>query len=403
MNEEKSMLYNESLGLDNQLCYLNEREQLELEKIALYSLGNERMVKLFVGRKELFYELKNIYKKIVERLSDSKALHIYSYEATSLLITAEDNITAEEFEAISADVLEYLNCISLNDIQLSYCCAVVINKNEPLHKAEKALKYGIENKLRYVEYTKMKQSIPDASEELNILQTIRDAISENLVVPYFQGIYDNKKKQFALYESLMRIQDKNGRIYYPDQFLPVAKEYNLYEELSIVMVKKVLGMFSDKDVCISVNLNVRDIYNREMIKTIFSALDKAERPSNFVFELVETEEVTDYDYIQQFSERVREKGAKIAIDDFGSGYSSLMHIIRIDADFIKIDGEIIRTICKDKKCREFVGIINFWCRSQKKSLIAEFAENAEIQEILEQMGVAYSQGYYFSKPEPWVS
>ena len=269
MNEEKSMLYNETLDLDNQLCYLNEREKLELTKIALYSLTNERMVKLFVGRKEIFYELKKFYKSIAERLSDNKSLHIYSYEATSLLIAAEDNITAKEFEAISADVLEYLNSISLNDIQLSYCCAVVINKNEPLHKAEKALKYCVENKLRYVEYTKMKQSIPDTSEELDILQTIRDAIDENLVVPYFQGIYDNKKKQFGLYESLMRIRDKNGRIYYPNQFLPIAKEYNLYEELSIVMVKKVLEMFSDKNVCISVNLNVRDIYNREMIKTIF--------------------------------------------------------------------------------------------------------------------------------------
>lgn len=402
MKTEKTMLYNEALGLDNQLCYLNEREQLGLEKIALYSLTNERMVKLFVGRKEIFFELKTIYRNVAEKLSDDKSIKIYSYESTALLLAANDNINAEDFQEKAAEILEYLNDISLNDIQLSYCCAVVINKNEPLHKAEKALKYGIENKIEYVDYTKMKQSIPDASEELHILQTIRDAIAENLVVPYFQGIYDNKKKQFGLYESLMRIQDKNGRIYYPNQFLPVAKEYNLYEDLSIVMVKKVLEMFSDKDVCISVNLNVRDIYNREMIKTIFSALDKAERPSNFVFELVETEAVTDYDYIRQFSERVREKGAKIAIDDFGSGYSSLMHIIRIDADFIKIDGEIIRTIYEDKKCREFVGIINFWCQSQKKSLIAEFAENAEIQEVLERMGVAYSQGYYFSKPEPWA-
>ena len=185
MNEEKSMLYNEMLDLDNQLCYLNEREKLGLTKIALYSLTNERMVKLFVGRKEIFFELKTIYRNVAKKLSDDKSIKIYSYESTALLLATNDNINGEDFQKKAAEILEYLNGISLNDIQLSYCCAVVINKNEPLHKAEKALKYGIENKLRYVEYTKMKQSIPDTSEELSILQTIRDAIDENLVAPLF--------------------------------------------------------------------------------------------------------------------------------------------------------------------------------------------------------------------------
>ncbi|MGN1102016.1 MAG: EAL domain-containing protein, partial [Huintestinicola sp.] len=55
---------------------------------------------------------------------------------------------------------------------------------------------------------------------------------------------------------------------------------------------------------------------------------------------VESEEVTDYQYIKEFADRIHEKNAKIAIDDFGSGFSNLMHIIRIDADFLKIDGEI---------------------------------------------------------------
>ncbi len=199
----------------------------------------------------------------------------------------------------------------------------------------------------------------------------------------------------------MRIADKDGRIYYPDKFLPVAKKYNLYEMLSVVMVKKVMEMFADSDVRVSINLNVRDLYDREIIKVIFDYLDKAAHPENFVFELVETEAVTDYCYLKQFADKIHEKNAKIAIDDFGSGFSNLMHILRIDADFLKIDGEIIRMICDDEKSMQFVGILSSWCSNQDTQVIAEYVENSEIQKNIENMGITYSQGYLFSKPQPW--
>lgn len=398
---KNSLLRNEALGLDNQFCYLSERENIHLNKIALYALGNEKMVKLFVGRKEIFEELKKVYGSVSERLNECGIVHIYSYETSSLLIAADEKISTDKFEKISEDTLKFLNSISLNDVRLSYQCAVVDDENAPLHKAETALQYGYEHNMSFVKYGQIADSIMDKTEEIHILQVIRDALSEERVVPYFQGIYDNIEKRFELYESLMRISDKNGKIYFPNQFLPVAKKYDLYELLSVAMVKKVMKMFLDSDVKVTVNLNVRDIYDREMIKVIFKYLNKATHPENFIFELVESEEVTDYQYIKEFADRIHEKKAKIAIDDFGSGFSNLMHIIRIDADFLKIDGEIIRSICDDEKCRQFVGIITSWCSNQQKQVIAEFVENEKIQGIIEEMGIRYSQGYYFSKPSPW--
>lgn len=398
---KSSLLRNEALGLDNQFCYLNERDSIKLNKIALYVLNNERMVKLFVGRKEIFEELKKVYSNVTERLNEQGIIHIYSYETSSLLIAADDKISTDSFEHIAEDTLRYLNSISLNEVKLSYQCAVVEDKNEPLHKAETALQYGLEHNFSFVRYEQISDSIMDKTEEIHILQVIRDALSEHRMVPYFQGIYDNVEKRFGLYESLMRISDKSGRIYFPNQFLTVAKKYDLYELLSVAMVKKVMEMFIDGDVKVTINLNVRDIYDREMIKVIFKYLNKASHPENFIFELVESEEVTDYQYLKEFADRIHEKKAKIAIDDFGSGFSNLMHIIRIDADFLKIDGEIIRSICDDEKCLQFVGIITSWCSNQQKQVIAEFVENEKIQHIIEEMGITYSQGYYFSKPQPW--
>lgn len=135
-----------------------------------------------------------------------------------------------------------------------------------------ALQYGLEHNFSFVRYEQIADSIMDKTEEIHILQVIRDALSEYRMVPYFQGIYDNNEKRFGLYESLMRISDKTGKIYFPNQFLPVAKKYDLYELLSVAMVKKVMDMFVDGDVKVTINFNVRDIYDREMIKVIFKYL-----------------------------------------------------------------------------------------------------------------------------------
>lgn len=396
-----TFLRNESLGLDNQFCYLYDRDYIHFDKVALYSLTNERMVKLFVGRKEIFDELKIIYSNVSDKFRSRKNLHIYGYESTSLLIACDKYTSMEDFETISKEVLQYLNSIILCDVQLLYRCAVGNSTKDPLHNAEAAMLYGSEHGISFVRYEKISDKLLDSEEEIHILQVIRDALSEERIVPYFQGIYDNENNQFSLYESLMRISDKEGKIYYPNQFLPVAKKYNLYEMISVVMVKRVMEIFVDKDVRISINLNVRDLYDREMIKVIFENLNKARHPENFVFELLESEAVTDYCYLKQFADKIHKKGAKIAIDDFGSGFSNLLHILRIEADYLKIDGEVIRMICDDEKSRQFVDFLSSWCSNQNIKVIAEYVENYEIQKNIKNMGISYSQGYYFSKPQPW--
>lgn len=404
---KKAMFYNEALGLGNQLSYLYEAETKKLDKIALCALSNERMVKLFVGRKQLYSELKDIYCRVNEQLRKSVQengkgnIYIYSYESTAMILAADTYMSEDKFYKTVKRVTDYLDGIEIGEVQLSYQCAVVIGEREALHKAEAALQYGTLHKMSYVEYSQITSDVIDTREEAHMLKVLREALDEKRVTPYFQGIYDNKNKCFGLYEALMRIEDEKGNIYYPDQFLKIAKDYNLYETLSVVMVKQVMEKFVNRDTRVSINLNVRDVYDRDMLKTIFYYLKKADHPENFVFELVESEEVTDYQYMKAFVTRVHKAGAKIAIDDFGSGFSNLIHILQIDTDYLKIDGEIIRMVCHDDKCRDFLVIMNEWCCHQNKEVIAEYVENEDIQRIIEQMGIAYSQGYYFAKPELW--
>lgn len=397
---EKAMFYDTGLELDNQARYLFDCSTMKLDKIAVFTLKNERIVRTFMGQKAFLEELKGIYRVIREHLIDA-GLHLYSYGEYSLLIAGEAFIEDELFIAGMKAVYEHLNRISYGKFIFSYECALVLHEEDALQKAEEVFLFETKNKISFMLYKDLPHEVLNVKEEMHMLQILKEALVQNGIVPYFQGIHDNHKKRTGIYEALIRIRDRQGNIYYPNQVLPVAKEYNLYEAVSGIMIRKVMKMFLDKEAKVSINLNIQDIYDRDILKSIFWYLKKALHPENYIFELVESEEIKDYQFIKQFADSIHEYGAKIAIDDFGSGFSNLLHIIRIDADFIKIDGEIIKEIEYDKNCREFVELINAWCSKRGKKLIAEFVENEAIQKVMEEIGVSYSQGYYFAKPRPW--
>lgn len=397
---QNAVTYHQAVGIDNHLKYFFDRENKKLDKIAVFSLENAKMIKLFVGRKQIYNELKSIYKTVKEKYV-GRSYNMYSYEDTSLLIAAGEEVTEAEFEDRMRSLLEYMNSIECQDIKMVYKCAMIVNDKNPLQMIDKILQFGKAHKMDFVKYSDVAELVEGTKQEFHVLQVLKDALVHERIVPFFQGIHDNREDQINLYESLIRIKDEEGKIYYPNQFLPVARDYNLYETLSAMMIKKVMEAFSDKDTKVTINLNVRDIYDRDVLKIIFGNLEKAKHPENFVFEVVESEEITNYEYVKQFADKVHESGAQIAIDDFGSGFSNFIHLMKIDADYLKIDGEIIRMMIEDKNCYEFVEFINEWCKKQGKEVVAEYVENKEIQDIMEKMGIRFSQGYYFSKPKPW--
>ncbi len=93
-------------------------------------------------------------------------------------------------------------------------------------------------------------------------------------------------------------------------------------------------------------------------------------------------------------------GYKICIDDYGSGYSNLSHLLNLSIDYLKIDGSIIKNIHKDKKAHSIIASLSLFCRENGIKVIAEFVENGEIVEVLKGFGIEYGQGYYFDRAKP---
>lgn len=395
-----AVFYNPAVGIDNQLKFQYDTEKKAFNKIAIFYLNNEKMLRLFAGVSETYGYLTDCYQKFVDAFNHLD-LNIYSYQDTSLLYAANDSVSNEEFENTVDLMQDFLNSKSYGDIKLSFTAITILDETDPLSKIEIALDFAKNHKFLRVHYKDVVDDIEKEQGNIHVLWVIREALNHKRVVPYFQEIHSNIPDKPKLYESLMRIKDEEGNLYFPDTVLPLAKEYSLYDALSVQMVDTVMKMFLDKNSRVSINLNVQDIYNRQMLKMIFGNMKAAKHPQNYVFEIVETEEITDYEYIKSFADRIHEYGGKIAVDDFGSGFSNMLHIMRIDADYIKIDGGVIKEILKDTLVQDFVEFMQSWCQKNHQALICEFVENKEIQDILESFGVAYSQGYYFSKPHPW--
>jgi EAL domain-containing protein (putative c-di-GMP-specific phosphodiesterase class I) len=104
--------------------------------------------------------------------------------------------------------------------------------------------------------------------------------------------------------------------------------------------------------------------------------------------------------LETFVKTIKSKGGKIAIDDFGSGYSNFMHIINLDIDILKIDGSIVKRINDDEDSYKIVQTIVNFARNLNIKVVAEFVFNEEIYIKVKELGIDYTQGYHIGEPKP---
>ena len=240
----------------------------------------------------------------------------------------------------------------------------------------------------------------EAELNLEVIKMVKIALDNFNIISYFQPIINNKTRLVEKYESLVRLIDENGNIVSPQNFLDISKKGNYYNKITDRVLENSFKMLDKVKTKISINISAIDIENEQTNKTIFRLLDEYIIDNNrVIFELLEDENVKDFDVLKDFIQRVKRRGVQIAIDDFGTGYSNFERLLEFEPDILKIDGSIIRNINKDKFNRGIVETIVAFANSQNIETIAEYVENEEIFNLLNEIGVTFSQGYYFGKPK----
>ncbi|OQX76487.1 MAG: hypothetical protein B6D54_03820, partial [Epsilonproteobacteria bacterium 4484_65] len=152
---------------------------------------------------------------------------------------------------------------------------------------------------------------------------------------------------------------------------------------------------------ISMNVDLDDLYNADMMKLITKQLYRHRGLANRLsFEILESKEIKDYDEVALIFQQLKTFGSKIAIDDFGSGYASYVYLIKLDIDILKIDGSLIEELSfSPERTKIMLSSINDLAERYQYRVVAEFVSSKEIYEMVSELGIEYSQGYYLGEPK----
>ena len=240
------------------------------------------------------------------------------------------------------------------------------------------------------------------------IQAIRKALADDRLSLFYQPIFHIEENSVTIShcEILLRIRSENGELYSPTRFIPIAEKYNIMTEIDQWVFTHVVDWLVEhqSDLVIPrllVNLSGLSFANEEFNQFIVERLSRGDvDPSYIAFEISEAAAVKDFDKVSHFIDRIRALGCELALDDFGSGFSSFAYLKKLSFDYLKIDGSLVSNIATNSVDREMVSAINQIGHTVGAKTIAEFVEDDASLKYLREMNVDYAQGYGLRMPTP---
>ncbi|MCD8213298.1 MAG: EAL domain-containing protein [Campylobacter sp.] len=337
----------------------------------------------------------------VKRLVENKDLGLYRLSDDNFAILGKrSKYDKNSFIKFCKQIIEYFKTepliIKNNKFYIEF--AFGITSDTRLITAEMAKDYAKDTKTPIVIFEENKDKLIN---NVNLTQNLKRAIEEDRIVLYKQAIVDNTSNQVVKYECLIRMIDEERNVVLPINFLGIAKNSNLYQKLTKIVIEKSFQHFSKNIDEFSINLAIEDILSSKFLQFFKSNLQKYENIGNrLTIEIVEDEGIENFDKINYFIDEIRKFGCKVAIDDFGTGYSNFEYLMKIKADFIKIDGSMIEHIDENEQSRRVVELIVEFTKRFGIKTIAEFVHSNNVLKAVNAIGINQSQGFYFDRPKP---
>ena len=394
--------------IDDKKYLFEQIEENELSILVLLQIDEFDMLEKFYNVTTVDQVEKNFALNLLSYLPKSYSFeNVYSMGNGSFALLTDFN----NFNNANINILEYLHIFvenvknsSLEFDDMEFDINITVSYATGKFMLYEDAKEGLDNALR--EKTKVNFSndssilaSKEAKENLEMIKTVKIALDNFNVVSYFQPIINNKTQEIEKYESLVRLIDESGNILSPFHFLNISKKGNYYSKITQRVLENSFKILHTINTKLSINISARDIEKEQTRVQIFALLEQYKDDTHrIVFELLEDENITDLKMIKAFIKEVKSKGVQIAIDDFGAGYSNFERILEFDPDIVKIDGSLVKNIENDTFSRNIVETIVLFAKKQNIETIAEYVENESIFNILNDIGVDYSQGYYFGKP-----
>lgn len=334
----------------------------------------------------------------------SKDFSLYRIESDKFAVSPKNPIDIDTFFVICRDFLDTIESdaflIDDNEIDVNVTIGIAKGDGEQAYKYTKRIINYARKKFQKIMIYEDSYNIHKSFEQ-NIMwiKLLKQGFKENLLKAFFQPIVDTKTKEVLKYEALIRYISLDGKVHGPYEFLEVAKKTRLYQNIVKVILDDSLKLIKEKKKKVSINISYVDLIDDKTKKYIYDFLEKnREFVNNLEFELLESEEIIDFNIIKDFITNVSKYSCKVGIDDFGAGYSNFHILSKLDISFVKIDGSLIKDIHNSKELEIIVRTIASIAKDFHIKTIAEFVATENIYEKVKALNIDYSQGYYFDKP-----
>ena len=388
----------------NRLKLLEDIKEAKTPSLTIINIDNFREINDFYGNSFGDQVIIKLGKLIYSEIGSNPNIDLYRIHGDEFAVlnrTKDQTVCVDNISQLIQKVSQTNFSINNEEISVQITASLSFEKKTALFAtADMAMKIAKKDNKNFIVYDESLGLNKEYENNLKWTGKLKSAIKEDRLVPFYQPIVNNSNGKWEKYEALVRMVDDDGQIISPFFFLDIAKRTKNYINLTKTVIQKSFETFKDGNVEFSINLTIQDIMDVELKEFIFEKLQEFNNGERVVFEIVESEGIENFDIVLDFIRGVKEYGCKIAIDDFGTGYSNFEYLLQLKADYIKIDGSMIKNIETDEDAKIVVSTIVGFAKKMKIKTIAEFVENEAIERIVKDMGVDYCQGYHFSAPKP---
>ena len=227
------------------------------------------------------------------------------------------------------------------------------------------------------------------------------ALDEGRMLLALQPVVHAKSRKLGFYEALLRLRLTDGRLISAAEFVGLAEELGMARLLDQRALELAVPVLLRRDAfALSVNISSLTIGDEAWLATLMALTgDQPEVRRRLIVEITETAMIHDIAAARDFLNRLRDLGCRVAIDDFGAGYTSLQQLRQLPADILKIDGALIGDLLGDAQAQAIVRAMIDMARALGLETVAEWVANEGEAEMVSSFGVTYLQGFAIAPPQ----
>lgn len=269
-------------------------------------------------------------------------------------------------------------------------------------KAESALqqaKAAGRDCLRFFELSEAQRQ--DYRASMDIGDAVQEALKDNRILLAYQPVVDATSQRVRYFECLVRMYDRQGVLVPAARFVPAIEQLGLMRSIdNRVRDLAIAALERFPEVSLAINVSGLTATERSWQRGLVTRLKgRRDLASRLIVEITETTALMDIDETARFVSSLRALGCKVALDDFGAGFTTFHHLKALTVDVVKIDGSFIRAITGDKENQIFIRNLLALAATLGVSTVAECVETEEDANYLSAEGVSLLQGYYFGRPD----